>query len=275
MLGSNHRWLRGLVVVLLCPPGGVGAQPVWHPVGVPMKSVMGRLSPCETTCREGTPHHVIDLGAKGPVAAWLEWTEAAAELNLTAWRNGTLLASAAPIGSAIRFLHVDPGRPGPLEFRVTHGRGPDSVTYRLHVWQGERLRWSPAADGSPSVEVGQGVLIVEDDGEPMRVRIAAIAPSRLVTVYNGQSREIPTTRVTRIQRGDSLRNGALIGFLAGAGFALNRLGDCEMNCYSGFVPVLGGIGTGIGILVDAARRNTTLHVVSKEKSGALDRTNAQ
>jgi hypothetical protein len=94
-------------------------------------------------------------------------------------------------------------------------------------------------------------------------------------VYGRQSREIPTTRVTRIQRGDSLRNGALVGFLAGAGLALNRLGDCGMNCYGAFVPVFGGIGTGIGILVDAARRGTTLHVVSKKKSGALDGTSAQ
>jgi hypothetical protein len=122
-----------------------------------------------------------------------------------------------------------------------------------------------------SLRVGQDVWMVEDDGKPMKVRIAEIAPSRLVVMFEGQSLEIPTTRVTRIQRGDSLRNGALIGFLAGAGFALNRLGNCEMNCYGAFVPVLGGIGTGIGILVDAARRGTTLHVVSKEQSGILGR----
>jgi len=110
------------------------------------------------------------------------------------------------------------------------------------------------------LKIGQEIMVVEGGGRPLKVSIAEIGPEKLVTIRDGHSREIPITRVTRIQRGDSLRNGALIGFLAGAGFALDRLGDCEMNCYGAFVPVLGGIGAGIGILIDATRRSTTLYV---------------
>jgi hypothetical protein len=50
--------------------------------------------------------------------------------------------------------------------------------------------------------------------------------------------------------------------LTGAGIALNRLGSCEINCYGAFVPVLGGIGAGVGTLVDAMMRSTTLYVAS-------------
>ena len=108
--------------------------------------------------------------------------------------------------------------------------------------------------------------MVEDGGKPLKVRIVAIRPEALVTMYNGQARQIPTTRVTRIQRGDSLRNGALIGLLVGAGFALNRLESCEINCYGAFVPVLGGIAAGVGILVDAMKRSTTLYIASDRVS---------
>jgi hypothetical protein len=250
-----------LVVAFVCLPGQANAQTVWHPVGAPTHTASGRLSPRETTCLEGTLCHVIDLRARGPADAWLEWVEEAAELNMTVWRDGTLMASSTPIGSLTQFVHVDPGRPGPWEFRVTHTRGLAPVTYRLSIWQNERLRWSLTGNGGPSVKVGQEIMVVEDGSRPLKVHIAEIRPERLVTMRDGHSREIPTTRVAKIQRGDSLRNGALIGFLVGAGFAVDRLGDCEMNCYGAFVPVLGGMGAGIGTLVDAFRRSTTLYVV--------------
>jgi hypothetical protein len=118
--------------------------------------------------------------------------------------------------------------------------------------------------------VGQAIVVVEEGQRPLKVRIAEIGPDRVVTQSKERSREIATPRVIRIQRGDSLRNGALIGFLAGAGFALDRLGQCEINCYGAFVPVLGGIGAGVGTLVDALRRSATLYVVPDRAATELD-----
>ena len=123
------------------------------------------------------------------------------------------------------------------------------------------------------LRVGQKINLVEDDGEPKKARIIEIAGDRVVVTITDRRRrtsqsgaavvEVPAERVTRVQRGDSLRNGALTGFLIGAGFALNRLGDCEINCYGAFVPVLGGLGAAIGTLVDVFKRSTTLTVTSE------------
>lgn len=135
------------------------------------------------------------------------------------------------------------------------------VSSPTHAEDGDkRLKWSLAGASGPSVMVGQDIMVVEEGRKPLKVRIVEIRPEGLVTMYKGQARQIPTTRVTQIQRGDSLKNGALIGFLVGTGFALNRLGSCEINCYGAFVPVLGGMGAGIGTLVDAMKRSTTLYI---------------
>jgi len=133
------------------------------------------------------------------------------------------------------------------------------------VWQpvgsgDEGLKWSLNGTDGPSLKVGEEILVVEDGEKPLKVRIVAIQPDGLVVSDKGQPRHIPVTRVGRIQRGDGLANGALVGFLAGAGLALNRLGSCEINCYVAFVPVLGGIGAGVGTLIDATKRRTTLYI---------------
>lgn len=114
----------------------------------------------------------------------------------------------------------------------------------------------------PSVTVGQSITIVENGGRPLKARIAEIAAEKIVLEHRGHRREIAITRLIRIQRGDSLRNGAMVGLMIGAGFGLERLGNCQINCYGVYVPILGGIGAGIGTLVDALRRDTTMHVTS-------------
>jgi len=262
MESSHRRGLVAVVVLALLWPTGTSAQPVWGPVGMPTHSAIGRIGPSESSCRDGTPCQIINLRARDHADAWLEWTDGSVALTMTAWRDGRLVASSRPVGPVAQYLHVDPGRPGPLEFHVTHAQGLAPVTYGLRIWQGEHLKWSLNGASGSSVTVGQGVLIAQDRSRPRKVRIAAIGPDRLVALDKGLPREIPTTWVTRIQRGDSLRNGALIGALAGAGFALDRLGHCEMNCYGAFVPVLGGIGAGIGTVVDALRRSTIVYIES-------------
>jgi hypothetical protein len=138
-----------------------------------------------------------------------------------------------------------------------------AIDLKLAVWrwQDERPQRSQASTTGPSMRVGQKIAVVEDNGKPVRARVVEIRPDRIIILQNKRTREIPVTRIVRIERGDSLRNGALIGFASGAGFALDRLEGCEMNCYGAFVPVLGAIGAGVGTLVDALRRTTTLYVI--------------
>src|SRR5262245_25268365 len=119
----------------------------------------------------------------------------------------------------------------------------------------------PVEQPTHQLKIGQSIYLAEDDGQPRKARIVEITGGTLVVAVRDRAgafattgeieRRIAAERVTAVQRGDSVRNGALTGFLIGAGFALNRLGECEINCYGAFVPVLGGIGAAIGTLADA------------------------
>ena len=56
MNSSTRRWLIGFVVVILCLPGAVDAQAVWHPVGSPThtengNNLSGGLSPARASPR--------------------------------------------------------------------------------------------------------------------------------------------------------------------------------------------------------------------------------
>lgn len=120
----------------------------------------------------------------------------------------------------------------------------------------------------PSLKVGQRVMLAADGSRPLKVTILEIGPDWLeVAPPNGPPRRIPAKRIAKIQRGDSVWDGALIGLATGAGFAGSRYTSCQINCYGAFVPVLGGIGAGIGALIDAMRRTTTLHLTSIETQG--------
>ena len=124
------------------------------------------------------------------------------------------------------------------------------------------------AGHEPSLKVGQRVTLAADESRPLKVTIVEIGSDWLeVAPANGSPRRIPAEQIRGIHRGDSVWDGALIGLATGAGFAASRYESCQINCYGAFVPVLGGIGAGIGALVDAMRRTTTLHLASKETQG--------
>jgi len=93
---------------------------------------------------------------------------------------------------------------------------------------------------------------------------------RLSILVKGQGADVPFARIVRIDRpGDSLANGALIGFGVGtalglAAMAVDNRTDCaqvELYCfnltageYVTATLILGGLGTAVGVGIDALIR---------------------
>ena len=127
------------------------------------------------------------------------------------------------------------------------------------------------------VKEGQKVRITDDQGREWQGRIEALTPDNLVLLTTDrQRRNVPYAAILRIDRPhDTLANGALIGFVSGAVYGLLAVlaeenADCEpgafFSCgdptaaaYVVIPPVLGAVGAGIGVAIDAlVRRDPTL-----------------
>ena len=127
------------------------------------------------------------------------------------------------------------------------------------------------------VKEGQKVRITDDQGREWQGRIEDLAPDNLVLLTKDrQRRNVPYAVILRIDRPhDTLANGALVGFVSGAVYGLLAIvaeenADCDpgafFSCgdptgaaYVVIPPVLGAIGAGIGVAIDAlVRRDPTL-----------------
>jgi hypothetical protein len=127
------------------------------------------------------------------------------------------------------------------------------------------------------VKEGQKVRVTDDQGREWQGRIEAFAADSLVLLAKDrQRRDIPYATILRIDRPhDTLANGALIGFVSGAVYgllavAVEENADCEPGAFFScgdptaaayvLIPaILGGVGSGIGVGIDAlVRRDPTL-----------------
>lgn len=127
------------------------------------------------------------------------------------------------------------------------------------------------------VKEGQKVRVTDDQGREWQGRIETFAPDNLVLrTKDRQRHDVPYSTIIRIDRPhDTLANGALIGFVSGAAYGLVAVvvdanGDCEPEGFFGcgdptaaayvvIPPVLGAIGAGIGVGIDAlVHRDPTL-----------------
>jgi hypothetical protein len=106
------------------------------------------------------------------------------------------------------------------------------------------------------VELGDRVRVVQGDGTEVAGEILDLSSSSLALQVKGVRVEVPErdVRTIRMRRPDSLRNGALWGFGAGAAFlvvATLREGDSLGMPTVLIGAVFGGIGAGMGVGVDA------------------------
>ena len=118
------------------------------------------------------------------------------------------------------------------------------------------------------VKDGQKVSVTDDSGPVFNGRIGAITGDGLSIHADRKSTDVRFDRIVRIDRpGDGLANGALIGFVAGAAVGLAAIAaDDASNCnpvgdpycgdpsaggYVGGALIVGGLGTAVGVGIDA------------------------
>ena len=73
-----------------------------------------------------------------------------------------------------------------------------------------------------TVTTGMKVSVVNDDGRRVEGRVVEHSQESLCLSLDGSSQEIPIDRIVRIEKPDSLKNGALVGL--GIGLAVGTLG---------------------------------------------------
>jgi hypothetical protein len=117
------------------------------------------------------------------------------------------------------------------------------------------------------VKEGQKVFIVDDQGRRLTGRIGELRPDALILLVGRGRTDVPYDRILKIDRPhDGVLDGALKGFAIGAGLGLlgalaaatgdSGWGSPDATDVARIAPrVLGGVGAGIGLGLDAAIRH--------------------
>jgi hypothetical protein len=135
-------------------------------------------------------------------------------------------------------------------------------------------RWEKMAAEKP----GSKITVTLHSGDRIDCSFNHLsADSLLVTTPDGTERILRKTDVATIvtasKRWDSLRNGGIIGL--GVGIAIGALGTLAMSEHTevsgatalGLIAVYAGIGAGIGLAIDAGKRNQlTLYEAHKSRA---------
>jgi hypothetical protein len=125
-----------------------------------------------------------------------------------------------------------------------------------------------------SLAAGRMVIVVDDRGEA-KGRVLSLTPEQVTVMVNGRARAFATPRIDRIfVSGDSLKNGAMIGFISGA--VIGAAAGTQTTCgdfWTGIRPcsgnekarqavaagaVFGGLAAALGAGIDAMIPGRTL-----------------
>jgi hypothetical protein len=113
------------------------------------------------------------------------------------------------------------------------------------------------------VKPGQRLGVTDQGGQEVKGRVVDLGPDSFAIETRGQRRELRYADTVRIDRVDSLRNGALIGLIVGSGLGLAVVSDtsCDpvaIGCghpgpgnYIATALVAGGLGAAVGTGIDA------------------------
>jgi hypothetical protein len=109
------------------------------------------------------------------------------------------------------------------------------------------------------------VFVLDDAGVETRGQLLRLDPDAIVVLVNGSERRFDTARVARVsKRGDSLKNGALIGLAVGiveAAVAVTTIkcgGSCDRGLQAAWLTVNTGVYAAIGTGIDAAIQGRTV-----------------
>jgi hypothetical protein len=119
---------------------------------------------------------------------------------------------------------------------------------------------TPAAADGWEQSVGTELRVTDGQGRVGKGHLRAITADQLLVVVDGAEVAMPRSTITRIERrGDSLKNGFLIGALLGAVPAAFAVGEVEGNGAQVAVAVVAGMGVYglIGAGIDAMHSGWT------------------
>jgi hypothetical protein len=104
-----------------------------------------------------------------------------------------------------------------------------------------------------TVRSGLKVAVVDERGASVEGRVQEVSDRSVRLIVRGTSRDIPVGDIVRIERPDTVKNGALIGLGVGAGMglfgALVDPGDASVFLWR--TAVNGVLCAGLGALIDA------------------------
>ena len=119
----------------------------------------------------------------------------------------------------------------------------------------------PPIDLASRTRPGDALVVTDRSGREITGSLARLSDSAVTLVANGVERDVALTDVGRIEkRGDSLKNGALIGAGVMAAPVLLWLGSgCDRGCGTliGAAVFNAGLGAFVGALIDRAHEGRT------------------
>ena len=152
----------------------------------------------------------------------------------------------------------------------------------LLMFSAPALPQTPAASFGQLIREGaiqprQTVYVTDVWGHRVKGRLGELRPGSLVLMEGSRTIQIAEADVSRIQRGDSLANGLLLGL--GAGMAAAWIAPhhfCDLPDDECAAIVFGAIGLPsiaggaiAGALVDAARKKTVFQFVGTRRSATI------
>jgi hypothetical protein len=123
------------------------------------------------------------------------------------------------------------------------------------------------------------IFVVDANGMEFVGRLLQVEPSSLTISTSDGEKSFARERVSELyRRGDSVASGAKIGAVVGAilgalatkdrgcGALLSPYKSCSVQIYAGNMAIIGGLGAGIGVGIDALFRGRTQIYPGKRES---------
>ena len=111
-----------------------------------------------------------------------------------------------------------------------------------------------AGQDLPAIEQGLLVLVVDDRGARVEGRVQQVSDQSIRLAVRGGSADVARERIVRIERPDTVKNGALTGLVVGLSMGLISTASDPQRGAVLVTRTLGNglICAGIGALIDAA-----------------------